>query len=54
MPSGTARQLPSFAKDDVGDSEFRQMIGDRASGDAAANNDDIRPRWKISAHSGLT
>ncbi len=43
MPGGAAGQPPAFAQDDIVDADPGQVVGDRAAGDAAADDHHIRP-----------
>jgi hypothetical protein len=52
MPSGSASQLLAFKQYHIGDAEFRQVIGDRTSGDAPTDNDNIRYFWEFFTHMG--
>ena len=42
VPGGAAGELLALEQDDVGDADLRQVIGDRAAGDAAPDDDDVR------------
>ncbi len=50
MPGGPAAELPLLQQDHVGPAELREMIGDRAAYDAAADDDDPRLCWKFLRH----
>ena len=41
VPSGSAGELLALEQDDVGDTDLRQMIGDRTAGHSAADDDHV-------------
>ena len=42
VPGRTAGELLAFEQDDIGDADLRQVVGDRAAGHAAADDDHVR------------
>ena len=50
MPGGAAAELALFEEDDIRPSELRQMIGDRTTDDAAADDDNLRLRGQTLRH----
>ncbi len=47
VPGRARRQLLALEQDDIGDAAQGEMIGDAAADDAAADDDDLRSRWKL-------
>ena len=51
VPRRAAAELPALAQQDIGNAELRQVIGDRATGNTAPDDEDLYLARKISRHS---